>query len=167
MLNIWDYISFIVTCVCFYIYFRGLASGWIWQCKLCNHEIIQFPKEPINIYELNYMCTIKIRMHPNIIIPETFKGINALCPTKSSQNWCPKIIRTLPDQSRWKRELVVQVKMYMPSEIQHLSVYIPGPSHLPEPEQCPKDHPTSDEGLYIETSKHSDSVSDMKTYRIL
>ena len=86
VLNIWDYISFIVTCVCFYIYFRGLASGWIWQCKLCNHEIIQFPKEPINIYELNYMCTIKIRMHPNIIIPETFKGINALCPTKSSQN---------------------------------------------------------------------------------
>ena len=44
--------------------------------------------------------------------------------------------------------------MCNPSDIQHLSVYVPDPSHVRESEQVPRDHPKSSVGLYIETSKH-------------
>ena len=43
--------------------------------------------------------------------------------------------------------------------MQHISVYVPDPSHMPEPEQSPRDHPKSGVGLYIDTSKHLRLVS--------
>ena len=88
--------------------------------------------------------------------PEIFSDINAMWPTKSSQKVCPRSIRGLLDQSYLPREVMLQLNMCQPSEMQHLSVYIPDPSQCSEPEQCPKDHLKSDVGLYIETSKHFD-----------
>ena len=84
-------------------------------------------------------------------------------PTKSSQNVCPKSIRGLLDQSYLPREVMLQLNMCRPSEMQHSSVYIPVPSQCSEPEQCPKDHLKSDAGLYIETSKHFDVWLAVKT----
>ena len=101
-------------------------------------------------------------MSVNIRLPVTLISINALCPTKSSQNWCPNIIKMLFDQSRRPRERVLQVKSCNSSEMQHLSVYVPDPSHLFDPEQFPNDHPKSDVLLYMETSKHLDAGSDVR-----
>ena len=86
--------------------------------------------------------------------PVTFIDMNALCPAKSSQKWCPNIVSVVLDQSRWLWEVVLQLKICISSEIQHLSVYVPDPSHFLEPEHFPNDHPKSCVGLYIDTSKH-------------
>ena len=61
-----------------------------------------------------------------IKIPEIFIGMTASYPTKSSQKRCPNIITTLPDQSFSFRP-ALQVKMWIPSDKQHLSVYLPSP----------------------------------------
>ena len=48
---------------------------------------------------------------------------------------------------------MLQDKMCNPSDVQHLSLYVPDPSHLRESEHVPRDHPKSSVGLYIDTSK--------------
>ena len=68
----------------------------------------------------------------------------------------------LLDQSRRPRERVLQVKTCDSSEMQHLSVYVPDPSHSSDPEQFPNAHPKSDVLLYIETSKHFDAGPDVR-----
>ena len=66
------------------------------------------------------------------------------------------MITTPLDQSCPLLGLILQVNMCNPSEMQHLSVYNPDPSHLDHPVQFPKDHPNSNVGLYIVTSKQFD-----------
>ena len=63
------------------------------------------------------------------------------------------------DQSRLECELLLQLRTCHPSEIQHLSVYVPDPRHSSEPEQCPNVHPKYADGLYIDTSKHPELAS--------
>ena len=90
-----------------------------------------------------------------VMVPEIFNSISSSYPTKSSQNRCPSILKLVLDQSFLLR-LVLQVKTWFPSCMQHFSVYIPGPSHLCDEEQSPNVHLKSEvDHLFIETSKQN------------
>ena len=85
--------------------------------------------------------------------PETSNSINASYPTKSSQNRCPNILKSILDQSFLFR-LVLQVNRCFPPDTQHVSMYVPGPSHLCDEEQLPKVHLKSEvDHFFIDTSK--------------
>ena len=108
-------------------------------------------------YLYEQYCEVgKINMYTDAhisMVPEMFNSISSSYPTKSSQNRCPSILKSVLDQSFLLR-LVLQVKTWFPSCMQHFSVYIPGPSHLCDEEQLPNIHLKSEvDHFFIETSK--------------
>ena len=98
-------------------------------------------------------CNFIISILKCVRIPARSIPIMPFLPTRSSQNLCPRNITVCMDQSSCS-VFVLHVKVLFFSDVQHFSVYFPGPIYLCLLTQCPSDHSYSGALLYIVISKH-------------